>query len=804
MSDSSDNLVTVMIDGVEHRVPGGMNLIDAAATVGVYIPHYCYHPALPVDGSCRLCLVELAGRPKLEPACNMVASDGLEFFVDSDAAINSREGMMEFLLVNHPLDCPVCDQGGECQLQNYAMDYGIEDARTVDRRRRYPKPNFDPLIDLERNRCILCTRCVRFCDHVGGKHALGIVERGDRNRIATYGDQPIDNILSGNVIDLCPVGALTAKAFRFKARPWELRQTQTTCGFCSAGCRVTVWTRDGRVYRTTTRTVPGDVNFVIDDDTREFICNQGRFGGDYAHHPERFFRASVDGDEATAEEAVEAIATRLSAIRDEHGSEAIGVIVSARATNEEMLLARRLATDVLGGARIDTRAYLIDEDAAREHDRAMSASRGWLTGIENYDAVIVLNGALSDEGPVAAMKIRDAARDGQVRLALAGWRNDAYLASQAEVIERVTIDGLAVWSAQPGAIGAMLKDCSKGLVVYCPTEARGQLAGDLNDAAFALRAAGGDGWDLLAIDPARNAVGAHVFGANSDGGVSSLLADAKAALVIGADGLDCALDSVESVFAVDAFSSAISERADVVLPAATSIEKTGSLCDLEGGVALLSPSDRPSGESRPEVDWLIDIANALGAGWEAEDADALFAEAMRETAPTCPLSRSSLEDDGPGDECPIRCIHRPQTESRVSPGKWETLLPTHVPVCDARGAAAFGERQSAAMKIPEDGGLLLTGSLHVSGRDHRGNRSEAQPSLMPAPYVVLDESEAEARGLSEGDTVALTIGERTVRVELRLAPMVAGVAWAAANVLPDGMWDGALARCEIAKVEEAG
>ena len=235
-TDATDNeaeMVTVTIDGRACRLPKGMSLIRAAATVGVYIPHYCYHPALPVDGSCRLCLVEIAGRPKLEPACNMVATEGLEVFVNSRAAVNSREGMMEFLLVNHPLDCPICDQGGECQLQKYAMDYGLDAARATHRRRRFPKPDFDPLIDIERNRCILCSRCVRFCDHVAGEHLMGVFARGDRDYIGTHDDGPVANILSGNVIDLCPVGALTAKSFRFKARSWELYQCKTTCVFCS-------------------------------------------------------------------------------------------------------------------------------------------------------------------------------------------------------------------------------------------------------------------------------------------------------------------------------------------------------------------------------------------------------------------------------------------------------------------------------------------------------------------------------------------------------------------------------------------
>src|SRR5690606_2599878 len=214
---------------------------------GVYIPHYCWHPSLSVAGNCRLCLVEIhmpnprnnnkpAPLPKPAIGCQTTIAPGMHVFTASEEAKKCQNDMMEFLLVNHPLDCPICDRGGECMLQRYSFEYGQGSARMRDQKRRFKKPQLDPLIDVERNRCIMCTRCVRFCDEVAGEHVMGVFDRGEGNYIGTFGQGPVSNIFSGNVIDLCPVGCLTRKPFRFPARPWELKQTQSTCEHCTSGC----------------------------------------------------------------------------------------------------------------------------------------------------------------------------------------------------------------------------------------------------------------------------------------------------------------------------------------------------------------------------------------------------------------------------------------------------------------------------------------------------------------------------------------------------------------------------------------
>ncbi|KPL10436.1 hypothetical protein AMJ85_05720, partial [candidate division BRC1 bacterium SM23_51] len=259
--------MTLTIDGQQVTAADGTRVIEAAKKLGIDIPHYCYHPSLSVAGSCRLCLVEVEGMPNLALACDTKVHEGMIVRTNTAKVAHARQDMLEFLLLNHPLDCPVCDRGGECILQWYAMDYGSASTRTTEPRRRFRKPRFDPLIELERNRCILCSRCVRFLDEIAGEHVLGVFQRGNRAHIGTFEDRPIRTIFSGMIIDYCPVGSLTSKPFRFKARAWELQQVQSTCPYCAAGCPVTLWMRGGAIHRVTSPTRPGPenrINFHLD------------------------------------------------------------------------------------------------------------------------------------------------------------------------------------------------------------------------------------------------------------------------------------------------------------------------------------------------------------------------------------------------------------------------------------------------------------------------------------------------------------------------------------------------------------
>jgi NADH-quinone oxidoreductase subunit G len=265
----SDELVTVTIDGVPVTVPKGTPLIEAAKRAGILIPHYCYHPSLPAPAVCRMCLVEVDKAPKLLPACVTTVADGQVVHVHSEEAEKAREGVLEFLLINHPLDCPICDQAGECELQDYVFQEGRAGSRYDDYPKRFnPVENFGPDILYVPNRCILCTRCVRFMDDVANTPVLNVSERGDRATIGIFPDQQLDHPWSGNVVDLCPVGSLISKDFLHKARAWDLDKTASICPGCTQGCNVSIETRDNTVVRLRPRP-----NMEVN---RHFMCDEGR------------------------------------------------------------------------------------------------------------------------------------------------------------------------------------------------------------------------------------------------------------------------------------------------------------------------------------------------------------------------------------------------------------------------------------------------------------------------------------------------------------------------------------------------
>ncbi|MDH4132178.1 MAG: 2Fe-2S iron-sulfur cluster-binding protein [Gemmatimonadota bacterium] len=265
----SSDLVSVTIDGVVVQVPKGTPIIEAAKQAGVLVPHYCYHPSLPSPAVCRMCLVEVEKAPKLMPACVTTVADGQVVHTDSEQARKARTGVLEFLLINHPLDCPICDQAGECELQNYVFQEGREGTRYGDYAKRYnPVEDFGPDVLYVANRCILCTRCVRFMDDVAGTPVLNVSERGDRAYIGIDQDQLLDHPWAGNVVDLCPVGSLVSKDFLHKARAWDLDKTASICTGCSQGCNIMIDTRDNTVVRLRPRP-----NMEVN---RHFMCDHGR------------------------------------------------------------------------------------------------------------------------------------------------------------------------------------------------------------------------------------------------------------------------------------------------------------------------------------------------------------------------------------------------------------------------------------------------------------------------------------------------------------------------------------------------
>ncbi len=346
---------SLTIDGREVDVADGTTVIQAAETLGIFIPRYCYHPGLSIAGNCRICLVEIENNPKLQIACNAPVSEGMVVHTQSDMAEDGRRAVLEFLLANHPLDCPVCDQSGECDLQNFYMNFGLYNPRFREHKVKKQKAvELGPHVMLDQERCILCSRCVRFTDEITKTGEFGIFNRGDRAELGLYPGDSLDNPYSANVVDICPVGALTESDFRFKARVWYLSSAQTVCNGCSQGCNVDLHyvldrphLNDGaRVVRIKPRYNP-DVN-------QWWLCDEGRYGFGWVDQDRlgTVRGPSTDSDESTEttwDQALTAISEVLAGSDDGRGSPRIGVIASAQLTCEELFLIRQIFRDGLGG-----------------------------------------------------------------------------------------------------------------------------------------------------------------------------------------------------------------------------------------------------------------------------------------------------------------------------------------------------------------------------------------------------------------------------------------------------------------------
>lgn len=331
------------IDGKEIEVPAGTNLIEAARQAGIEIPHYCYHPALSIAGQCRLCMVDLDKAPRPTIACNTQAADGMVVFTDTERVRETRRSMMEFHLINHPLDCPVCDQAGECWLQIYYMKHGLYDPRMADE--KVHKPKAVPLgrhVMLDAERCILCSRCVRFCDEITGTGELGIFNRGDHSEIGLFPGHALDNAYSGNVVDICPVGALTDRDFRFRVRVWYLDSVPSVCRACARGCNIDVHVNRRRRHHDEGRRVARLKPRFNAEVNRWWLCDAGRYGFGFVDGPGRLLvpgrRAGSGESEPSMDEAIEALADLLRRTPPE----ALAVVASPEMSNEDLFALRQL------------------------------------------------------------------------------------------------------------------------------------------------------------------------------------------------------------------------------------------------------------------------------------------------------------------------------------------------------------------------------------------------------------------------------------------------------------------------------
>src|SRR5690348_2490255 len=394
--------INLEIDGKQVSVDNGATVMDAATKLGVYVPHFCYHKKLSIAANCRMCLVQVEKAPKPLPACATPAAEGMKVHTHSDAAIDAQKGVMEFLLINHPLDCPICDQGGECQLQDLAVGYGQSTSRYQEAKRVVVNKNLGPLISTDMTRCIHCTRCVRFGQEIAGIMELGMAGRGEHAEILTFVSRTVDSELSGNVIDACPVGALTSKPFRYSARNWELSRRRSVSPHDSLNSNLMVQSKIDRVMR---------VLPIENDAVNEcWLSDRDRFAYEGLNSEERLLHPMVKRAGEWAEvdwpEALEAAAHGLRDVVSRHGADALGMLFGPQLTLEELHLGATLGRG-LGTPHIDHRIHQSDF-------RVQPQGAPWLgmkvSDIARQDGVLLIGSTIRKEQPLIANRIRQAAK----------------------------------------------------------------------------------------------------------------------------------------------------------------------------------------------------------------------------------------------------------------------------------------------------------------------------------------------------------------------------------------------------------
>ena len=624
-----DKTVRFSVNGRELEGAPGEMLIAVTDRAGIYVPRFCYHPKLSVAANCRMCLVEVAGAPKPMPACAMPVAEGMEVETRSERAISAQRATMEFLLINHPLDCPVCDQGGECELQDLAMGFGRGISRFSEGKRAVPDPDLGPLVSTDMTRCIHCTRCIRFGEEVAGVQELGATGRSEHMEITTYVERSLKHELSGNVIDVCPVGALNNKPYRFTARAWEMSAHATVAPHDCVGSALFAHVLRGKVRRIVPRENEA-VNETWISDRDRFSC-EGLYVEDRLQRP--LIRRNGRLVEVDWEEALDAAATGLAAIRDEQGPRALGALVSPSATTEEGCLLRKLM-HTLGSANIDHRI------GRRDFRGQTGEAAPWLgmrfAEIESLDSLLLVGCDLRAEAPILAHRVRKAALAG-ARISYLDFAEREYL----HPVKRKIVAPSWNWLA------ALIENAGRTLAGKRRALWLGGLA--LRHPAYCelLSAAAGLGSEATVgqVTPGGNAAGLFLAGVLPRGidGRATPGADAasmarntpRGLLLMGLEpdfdfshSAAGAFSEADFILALNPWTSPwLLKHASVVLPTAACLETAGTLVNGQMDWQSFAAAAPPPGLARPAWKVLRALADRLGlADFGFSETDEVLAE----------------------------------------------------------------------------------------------------------------------------------------------------------------------------------
>ncbi|AWG32722.1 NADH-quinone oxidoreductase subunit NuoG [Burkholderia cenocepacia] len=739
-------MVELEIDGKKVEVPEGSMVIQAAHKADTYIPHFCYHKKLSVAANCRMCLVEVEKMPKAVPACATPVSAGMIVRTQSDKAVKAQQSVMEFLLINHPLDCPICDQGGECQLQDLAVGYGKSSSRYSEEKRVVFHKNVGPLISMEEmSRCIHCTRCVRFGQEIAGVMEFGMLGRGEHSEITTFVGKTVDSEMSGNMIDLCPVGALTSKPFRYSARTWELSRRKSVSPHDSVGANLVVQVKNNRVMRV--------LPFENEAINECWISDKDRFSYEGLNSEERLTKPMLKQGgqwiETDWQTALEYVAKGLKGIAADHGANALAMLASAHSTAEELFLVKQLANE-LKTPNVDFRLRQQDFSAPVQ-------GAPWLgmpiADLSNVDAAFVVGSFLRRDHPLFASRLRQAAKNGaklhflhatgddsliptaqRIVAAPSAWLDElAGIAAAVAQLRGVALpDALAGVTASPAAqaVAQSLANGERRAVLLGNVAVRHPQFAKLH--AVAQWIADNTGATFGFLTEAANTVGAHVVGAlPGEGGLNAREAfeqPRKGYVLLNVepefDTADpaqalAALNQAEMVVVMSPFKHGL-DYADVLLPVAPFTETAGTFVNAEGTVQSFNGVVRPLGDTRPAWKVLRVLGSLLGLpNFEYETAEEVRLAALGDAGVAGRLSNQT-------SVAPARAA------ANATNGGFERLA--DVPIYHA------------------DALVRRAGALHLTAAAKAANAAAL-------PAALFDKL-----GLKEGDAVRVRQGERAVQL----------------------------------------
>jgi NADH-quinone oxidoreductase subunit G len=745
-----EEFVNVTINGAQMQAEKGRMLIDVAEEMGIFVPRFCYHPGMKSVAVCRMCLVQIEGQRKLLPACATPVDNEMKVNTVDEGAVDAQRGMLEFLLINHPLDCPICDRGGECPLQDQTYRHGPGASRYVEPKRTYEKAlEISDLVVLDRERCVLCWRCVRFCDEISGDRFIQLVDRGPGTQILTFSDEPFNSYFSGNTIQICPVGALTSLPYRFASRPWDLQTAPSVCAYCSVGCPITNESRSGQLVR---------CQALPNENVNDFwICDKGRFGYHYVSSEERLETPLVRKDNefvpASWGEALQTAAEKLG------GKGRVGVIAGGHLTTEDAFAVSKLARSVIGTPHVDSRIQ--DSGAPYELFRSaggVAGSTATLNDLENAKTVWWVGPDPKEALPVLFLRLRKAVLDRGAHLTVVSPRR----ISLDEFADRVvrTSDSLT----PPAAIAEQSRVAPEGPAVVCwgpacPGKDETETVRAVIELARAHDAkilvcpphAGSQGLLDMGVHPLMEAGYADAATPGKDTRAileAAVAGEIDTLLLVGADPIadfpdaalaQRALESKVFSIVVELFPTETALRADIVLPAAAYAERDGTFTNLERRLQKLERLMTPPGAARDPWKICASLAQVMGQEWKWHDLDNVWddirrfvpthagvrLEALSQQAPApAPFYEPALGVDqgtasgamgGPGGPYPKG--HRggaPFQTGQNWPLSWELrafeakqragfvpALPEGVPAAPAGGTAGEARRPASSTGGPE-------------------------------------------------------------------------------------------------------